>query len=133
MNVDDFDFATAPLSSVSAPLAGGGVYVVVVLLLEYYMRVVRKGAGFEATRLQALHNMILCAGSLVMFAGTLRELLMRVAREAAAPPSAAGGFGGFYWFFCEAATTEPRGALFFWSYVYYLSKYYELLDTVLQV
>ena len=24
-----------------------------------------------------------------------------------------------------------QGALYFWSYVYYLSKYYELLDTVI--
>ena len=29
--------------------------------------------------------------------------------------------------------TVPRGALWYWSYVYYLSKYYELLDTVLQL
>lgn len=28
---------------------------------------------------------------------------------------------------------QPEGGLWFWSYVYYLSKYYELLDTVLQL
>ena len=32
------------------------------------------------------------------------------------------------WLFCERASTAPTGALWFWSYVYYLSKYYELLD-----
>merc|ERR1712150_214822 len=39
----------------------------------------------------------------------------------------------FAWFFCEVSTTKPMGELWFWAYVYYLSKYYELLDTVLQL
>ena len=119
--IDDFDWATAPLSSVSAPLSAAAAYVAVVLLLDYYMRTVRGGVGVETKRLQAVHNLILCVGSLVMFVGTLYELLMRGQRE------------GAYWFFCEGTATEPRGPLFFWSYVYYLSKYYELLDTVLQL
>ena len=41
--------------------------------------------------------------------------------------------GSFHWFFCESSSTKAVGPLFFWSYVYYLSKYYELLDTVLQM
>jgi hypothetical protein len=32
-----------------------------------------------------------------------------------------------------ATDTAPSGALFYWSYIYYLSKFYELLDTVLLV
>lgn len=27
--------------------------------------------------------------------------------------------------------TQPKGQLFFWSYMYYLSKYYEFIDTLL--
>lgn len=30
-------------------------------------------------------------------------------------------------------TSATQGGLYFWSYVYYLSKYYELLDTVLLI
>ena len=130
---DEFDFHAAPLSSVYAPLTAGAVYVVVVLCLNYYMGKVRGGKGVETKMLQAVHNMILCVGSLIMFVGTLRELVLRVQQEAVAPPAEAGALGGMYFFFCEAAKTEPRGALFFWSYIYYLSKYYELLDTVLQL
>ena len=37
------------------------------------------------------------------------------------------------WIVCEDPTTEPKGPLFFWSYMYFLSKFYELLDTVLQM
>ena len=32
---------------------------------------------------------------------------------------------------CTPPDMQPTGRLFFWSYVYYLSKYYEFLDTVL--
>ena len=48
-----------------------------------------------------------------MFLGTSLELLRRWSSS-----------GHFDWFFCEDATTSD-GALYFWSYVYYLSKYYE--------
>ena len=34
-------------------------------------------------------------------------------------------------FFCMPIGIERSGRLFFWSYVYYLSKYYEFLDTAL--
>jgi fatty acid elongase 3 len=34
-------------------------------------------------------------------------------------------------FFCTPVSLAPRGRLFFWSYVYYLSKFYEFLDTIL--
>ena len=37
------------------------------------------------------------------------------------------------WARSEAEKTDAIGPLFFWSYIYYLSKYYELLDTVLQL
>ena len=37
------------------------------------------------------------------------------------------------WLLCENESTKPIGDLWFWSYMYYLSKYYELLDTFLQL
>ena len=37
------------------------------------------------------------------------------------------------WAGSEAEKTDAIGPLFFWSYIYYLSKYYELLDTLLQM
>ncbi|CAK9251026.1 unnamed protein product [Sphagnum jensenii] len=36
------------------------------------------------------------------------------------------------WIVCEHPDTEATGMLWFWSYIYYISKFYELLDTVLQ-
>ena len=44
-----------------------------------------------------------------------------------------GAYGRATYFFCEPRGTAPDGALYYWSYLYYLSKYYELIDTVLQL
>ena len=41
--------------------------------------------------------------------------------------------GSFLWSFCEPVEGEARGPVYFWLYVYYLSKFYELLDTLLQL
>ena len=56
-------------------------------------------------------------GSLWMCAGALREIRQRIEDE------------GVAWFFCESQDPPPR--LYAWAYAYYLSKYYELLDTFL--
>ena len=55
-----------------------------------------------------------------MCAGALREAFARSALE-----------GSWSWFFCENRRAAPK--LYFWAYAYYLSKYYELLDTFLPV
>ena len=130
--IASFSFSSAPLSSIYAPLTASCIYVTVVLALSWYMRAVRGGRGMEGgamRALQAAHNLVLCVGSLVMMVGTLREVVLRALRE---PPDS-GVFGGATFLFCEPPSTRPNGALWFWSYVYYLSKYYELLDTVLQL
>ena len=57
-----------------------------------------------------------------MFVGCLSEVVSRTQIE-----------GSTEWLLCESPDTESKGPLWFWSYVYYLSKYYELLDTGLQL
>jgi hypothetical protein len=57
-----------------------------------------------------VHNLLLSVGSLLMFLGTLLELLRRWSSS-----------GSFDWFFCEDVR-QSLGPLYFWSYVYYLSK-----------
>ncbi|KAL3909837.1 MAG: hypothetical protein SGPRY_009284 [Prymnesium sp.] len=57
-----------------------------------------------------------------MAVATLREALRRSASE-----------GSGRWLFCENPHAQPDGPLYFCSYLYYLSKYYELLDTALQL
>jgi GNS1/SUR4 family len=38
--------------------------------------------------------------------------------------------GSLDFFFCIPPQTAPRGRLFLWSYVYYLSKFWEFVDTL---
>jgi hypothetical protein len=119
-----FDWRLAPLSSVQAPVIAGTTYTVVVLTLSKYMSTARGGRGIEGgvmRLVQAGHNLLLCVASLIMFVGTLSELLRRRETESTR------------WMFCEDPAMKPTGSLYFWSYLYYLSKYYELFDTVLQL
>jgi len=116
MTPSEFVWADAPLSSVQAPATAAVCYTLFVLLLA------RLKPSVETKPLQAVHNLILCGMSAAMALGTLREVVARSSSESSVR-----------WLFCENPATQPTGALWFWSYLYYLSKYYELLDTVLQL
>ena len=70
--IDNFDWSTAPLRDITAPLTAGAVYVAVVLSLHFWMK--RRGRGFDTTYVQAAHNLVLCVGSLAMARGTLLEV-----------------------------------------------------------
>ena len=128
LSPDSFSWTSAPpppLSHWSVPLATAGCYIAVVLLLDLRNKQSGGASAFAASvhqNLQAAHNVVLCLGSLVMFLGGLRELVAR------AGPGLDLGF-----VICEAPAVGSAGPLYYWSYVYYLSKFYELLDTVLQM
>jgi len=113
----DFDWATAPLSSFSAPCIASASYLVIVFLLP---KIVPKG-GFKGMEpILVAHNALLSTMSAVMFMGCLREMLMRGKKE------------GADWMFCEQQQTAT-GPLYFWSYMFYVSKYYEMVDTILAI
>ena len=40
---------------------------------------------------------------------------------------------GVEWLFCEVPGSETKGGVYFWSYIYYLSKFLEFGDTVFKV
>ena len=85
--------------------------------------IMRSRAGFQLRWITAVHNLILSMGSAAMLIGTIVELWRRYVQTD----------NNIMWFFCEDATGLAEGPLYFWSYIYYLSKYYEMLDTVLVV
>ena len=75
---------------------------------------------------QMIHNINLVLSSAIMLGGVVVESLRRVDMSSSPswPP----------FLLCEVADGIPaQGPLYFWSYIYYLSKYYELLDTFLQL
>eukprot|EP00566_Odontella_aurita_P026723 CAMPEP_0113531926 /NCGR_PEP_ID=MMETSP0015_2-20120614/3766_1 /TAXON_ID=2838 /ORGANISM="Odontella" /LENGTH=178 /DNA_ID=CAMNT_0000430813 /DNA_START=160 /DNA_END=693 /DNA_ORIENTATION=+ /assembly_acc=CAM_ASM_000160 len=82
--------------------------------------------GTDLNSAQFVHNVNLVISSAIMLAGVLIESYRRITDE-----------GGLSWppfLLCEVVDSTPaKGALYYWSYIYYLSKYYELLDTALQL
>ncbi|CAK8986089.1 unnamed protein product [Durusdinium trenchii] len=114
---EDFRWDTAVASDWRWPAGGVCIYLAVVFALGLLMK---NSKPFDLQQVTVYHNLLLSISSLVMFLGTVLELLRRWSTS-----------HDFQWFFCEDPKALAVGPLYFWSYVYYLSKYYEMLDTVL--
>jgi len=100
-------------------MVGGVAYLFMVTILPRYV----PSGGVKGIKwILALHNGILCAWSLLMFAGCLAEMIRRAQRE-----------GNWDWMFCESRQRRATGPLYFWSYIFYISKYYEMLDTLFAI
>ena len=114
-----FDWPAAPLHRIEVVIATAVLYVWAALTAKLYLWKHKVPTTSGTSRILAAHSLVLCVGSLWMCAGALREIRQRIEDE------------GVAWFFCESQDPPPR--LYAWAYAYYLSKYYELLDTVLQL
>eukprot|EP01018_Ginkgo_biloba_P011944 Gb_34832 [translate_table: standard] len=78
----------------------------------------------------AIHNFILFIISLIIFVGCWEATAVEIKetrwiwRKSKSAPE---------WILCFPLGTRPAGRVFFWSYTFYLSKYYELLDTFVRI
>lgn len=119
--VINFKWSEAPLNSFNVVVASSVTYVSLVLIYSN-VPLAKKLFHLENTKpLVAWHNIILCVGSLIMCVGAIYEVVKRSVQEQS-----------MEWIVCERPDTEANGMLWFWSYLFYISKYYELLDTFLQ-
>ncbi|CAI5522420.1 unnamed protein product [Closterium sp. Naga37s-1] len=116
-----------PVSNLPLMLCTCIGYVAFILGLKWY-RTKNKMAPVNLGFLPAIHNLILCLWSLAMFLGTIHAMLLDSEIN-----KYDTGMGKYTWLLCFPSTVKPVGYLWFWSYIYYLSKYYELLDTVILV
>eukprot|EP01027_Heterolobosea_sp_BB2_P022016 GEZU01032389.1.p1 GENE.GEZU01032389.1~~GEZU01032389.1.p1 ORF type:complete len:268 (+),score=104.67 GEZU01032389.1:177-980(+) len=103
----------------TTPLIGCASYGVVIFLLHSAMRLRKK--GFELKWFNIVHNAFLCVLSFVMAAGTLYDVAVNSMQT------------GFFNTYCDPNQQVVNTRLFFWSYIFYISKYYEFLDTVILV
>jgi len=94
------------------------VYLITIFSIQ---RLMKSRKPFRLQKLITLHNVILCIWSLLMFIGGLNGFVQIYQRQ------------GFSRLFCTSASEVAQGELVFWTWVYYLSKFYELLDTVIVV
>jgi fatty acid elongase 3 len=118
--MDQFRFRGSPFSHPLYPLSGMAGYLLVITVLE---RLMRSRRPLSLRGVVVLHNIFLCLLSLAMGLGTLLEICWHVLHEPDGWQSVA----------CDHRGTVMRGRLLFWMYVFYVSKYYELLDTVIMV
>eukprot|EP00913_Durusdinium_trenchii_P029851 g27973.t1 len=113
----DFDWKEAAFSSRSLPVVTGVLYLLMVFILPRFV----PAGGYKLDRILVVHNLLLSAMSLVLCVGCAWEMFRRAQSE------------NTEWMFCENPETPAQGPLYFWSYAFYVSKYYELVDTLLAI
>lgn len=118
LSLSGFSWADAPLSSLRYPVGVMFVYLAVIWALH---RTMRSRPPIRMKAAAAVHNILLTGLSAAMAVGTIVELVINTRRH------------GFVSVVCDREKTAMTGRLAVWFYVFYLSKYYELLDTVLLV
>eukprot|EP01102_Stenamoeba_stenopodia_P006816 TRINITY_DN1903_c0_g1_i1.p1 TRINITY_DN1903_c0_g1~~TRINITY_DN1903_c0_g1_i1.p1 ORF type:complete len:285 (-),score=40.78 TRINITY_DN1903_c0_g1_i1:157-1011(-) len=92
------------------------------LFLVFSLRVIMKNRQpFKIEPIVALHNLFMTFISLLMFVGMTVHLIASYLK-----------YQDIEVLLCDNLqnTFANRGGLFFWVYIFYLTKYYELLDTI---
>jgi len=112
---------------VSGETAFSGTSSIVFGLIVYFTSILalKKVLGtkkFDLHYIQAAHNFMIFLLSLVMFTSIFHEVfIVRMPQV------------GFFECFCDPPGLQPHGRMYFWVYIFYLSKFYEFLDTFLLV
>ncbi|KAJ9048061.1 hypothetical protein DSO57_1038718 [Entomophthora muscae] len=112
----------AQLIPVSAPLLTSCAYLVVVALWSHVNRRQQKphSGGPFLKAFVVLHNLALMVFSLLTFYHTAAILYQSLTDS--------GPFQGRW---CDVTGKYWKSGFFYWGWLFYLSKYYELLDTVI--
>lgn len=111
--------------SVVWPLGGVATYLTTIFVLWLWMRNKPAGTFDKALRWPlVIHNYILCLFSLALVVG-IGYRVVTIYTSCA---------HGLYAVYCGCSEApELSKAMTFWAYLFYLSKYYELFDTVFLV
>ena len=112
----DFESKAQPFNSGYAPIIAVTTYLFFILLVLPNIQTFRN----RLKPALAIHNAILCVASMIMFSGTIHALYETKSFTLDR-------------YFCENPDAPAKGSLYYWSYIYYLSKYYELIDTALAI
>lgn len=115
----EWNIGTTPMSNLGVVTYAWTWYFAILMMAKFMVRGRRDGLSIKW--ISALHNLVLCVASVIMFLAALFPLI-EILTE----------FGFDAW--CSADKTSPRDGPTYWPiYVFYLSKYYELLDTLILV
>lgn len=126
-----FDWRAVPFAKAHHPVLG----IVAYLTTIFSLRAIMKHRGpIKMRYLIFVHNVFLCALSLVMGVGILVEVF-RTLFQSPATPNVPFTFAASRTreVLCDSSGTLMNGRMAFWMYIFYLSKYYEFVDTVIMV
>lgn len=114
-----YEYGVTPLSSLEAPFYGILIYLTVIFGLNGILRLLNSPPR-RAEYALALHNFILLIWSAAMAYGLIKGVIVDAMNH---------GFMST----CCRETQGTLGTIWFWCYIFYVSKYYELVDTVFLV
>jgi len=113
-----YQTGVSPLSQWPWPVSFCIGYLLSVVLLKQYM--INKEA-WNLRLFRIVHNTFLCFGSFVMLLAMVKELIPVVQK------------GGLESLTCDSNKFQLEGNLYFWFYIFFLSKFYEFLDTYILI
>jgi hypothetical protein len=114
----EFVEGVTPFSHIYWPIGGTIFYILMINLLPMWMK---NREAFKFRFLLSAHNIFLSVLSLCMCLGVLYNVI---------PFWYTGGLTELI---CDASDRMSKGPQVAWYYVFYLSKYYEFLDTMFQI
>ncbi|RIA84250.1 ELO family [Glomus cerebriforme] len=118
INPNEFQWKVGitPFSNWQFIVGAWATYFVTIISLKSIMS---STSPFSMRYISAIHNLILCILSAVMFGYATLDFIYRYQER---------GIGEC---FCTSDSSSAKGRLFYVTYIYYLSKFDELLDTVI--
>eukprot|EP01114_Cavostelium_apophysatum_P019906 TRINITY_DN653_c0_g1_i1.p1 TRINITY_DN653_c0_g1~~TRINITY_DN653_c0_g1_i1.p1 ORF type:complete len:295 (+),score=60.71 TRINITY_DN653_c0_g1_i1:151-1035(+) len=112
-------YGITPFSHFQIPVFMSLFYLATLFTLQVWMK---NKKPFVLKSFTFVHNVILTVLSLAMFVGTTYGAILKYRAQ--------GFWAGLV---CEQEAEPIRGPLYYWSYIFYLSKFYELIDSYLLV
>jgi hypothetical protein len=99
------------------------IFIGIVLYLVGTIFLMRLKMQLNLTYFKCVHNLFLSVFSLVMFCGTMFEVFTLIAMHGTGP----------FELICDSHHQYNKGRLYFWIWLFHLSKWYEFLDTAILV
>jgi len=119
--VRDFTYKhkESPLSDWPWPITLCFSYLISVFLLSHYMQ---NRKAWDLKYFRIFHNVFLCFGSFIMVIGMITEVIR------------AYNIGGVESLICDSNRVQfQQTHLYTWMYIFFLSKFYEFLDTYILI
>lgn len=111
------------------PLLAIASYLLLILLLKILL--MHRKRPLPLGPIPAIHNLLVVLASVAIFMGCWEATAVEL-RETRWIWSRQFKNAG-EWVMCFPVGTRPSGRVFFWSYIFYLTKYHQLFDTVIWI